>query len=200
MTTIIGIQGEDYTLIGTDTRISSIDGDGMAYQVSTLATGHSKIATTGRYLLGAAGDMRAINLLHHAFTPPIPTPTLTGKRLDKFITLDFIPALRTCFEEHGYSQPQDSGQHIAEQGSNIIVSINARLYIIENDYSWTSDTQGIYAIGTGAPYALGAAQALKPTNVPTPTQAKQLATKALTIAAKYDPHTGPPIHTYTQTR
>ena len=73
MTTIVAIQGDNFALICSDSRISDIDGDGYAGQVSTLREGTSKVASNGKYLLGAAGDLRAINLLHHAFTPP-PVP------------------------------------------------------------------------------------------------------------------------------
>lgn len=198
MTTIVALQGDGFAVVATDSRISSMDSSGFAYQISTLGSGSSKIAQNGKYLLGAAGDVRAINILHHAFTPPAPTPAVKGKKLDAFITNKFIPALRECFDEHGYSTPDnDEKDHIAEQGSTILVVINATIYIIENDYSWTSDNIGIYALGSGAPYALGALQALL-TRKPSITQAKTLLTKALTIASKFDPHTGPPIQAYTQ--
>lgn len=198
MTTIVGVQGEGYALLATDSRISSFDDKGSAYQVSTLGGGTSKLAYNGKYIIGAAGDLRAINLLHHAFHPPAPTPSLKGKRLDQFITTKFIPSLRELFEEHGYAAPEDkSNTHIAEHDSTVVIAINATIYIIEGDYSWMSDSTGIYATGTGSSYALGALQALLPKN-PTPTQAKQIANKALNIAAKFDPYTGAPHHTYIQ--
>jgi ATP-dependent protease HslVU (ClpYQ) peptidase subunit len=59
MTTIVAIQGEGYSVICTDSRISSFDETGMAYQITTLVTGSSKIAPNGKYLLGSAGDGRA---------------------------------------------------------------------------------------------------------------------------------------------
>jgi len=198
MTTIVGVQGEGYALLATDSRISSFDDKGSAYQVSTLGGGTSKLAYNGKYIIGAAGDLRAINLLHHAFHPPAPTPSLKGKRLDQFITTKFIPALRELFEEHGYAAPENKDNtHIAEHDSTVVIAINATIYIIEGDYSWMSDSTGIYATGTGSSYALGALQALLPKN-PTPTQAKQIANKALNIAAKFDPYTGAPHHTYIQ--
>lgn len=198
MTTIVGVQGEGYALLATDSRISSFDDKGSAYQVSTLGGGTSKLAYNGKYIIGAAGDLRAINLLHHAFHPPAPTPSLKGKRLDQFITTKFIPSLRELFEEHGYAAPENKDNtHIAEHDSTVVIAINATIYIIEGDYSWMSDSTGIYATGTGSSYALGALQALLPKN-PTPTQAKQIANKALNIAAKFDPYTGAPHHTYIQ--
>jgi hypothetical protein len=171
----------------------------MAYQITTLGTGTSKIAANGRYLLGAAGDVRAINILHHAFTPPVPTFKTSGTHLDQFITQKFIPALRTCFEETGYATPDnDEKSHMAEQASTILVVINGVIYIIDGDYSWTSDRTGVYAIGTGSSYALGAIQAIaggKQLQIP---KAKIAINKALSITSKFDPYTGSPFHVYTQ--
>ena len=98
MTTILGIQGETFALICVDSRISSFDSSGSAYQVNTLKEGSGKVAVNGKYLLGAAGDVRAINILHHVFQPPIPAVNLKGKKLDQFFTAKFIPSLRQCFE------------------------------------------------------------------------------------------------------
>jgi len=199
MTTIVAIQGEGYSVICTDSRISSFDETGMAYQITTLGTGSSKIAPNGKYLLGAAGDVRAINILHHAFIPPTPSFTSSGVKLDQFITQKFIPALRACFEETGYAMPDnDEKTHIAEQASTIVVVINGTTYIIESDYSWTSDKTGIYAIGTGASYALGALHTMTSGKEMTITKAKTAVNKALAIASKFDPYTGSPFQTFVQ--
>jgi ATP-dependent protease HslVU (ClpYQ) peptidase subunit len=201
MTTIVGIQGDNYAVICTDSRISSFDDSGMAYQVTTLGSGTTKIAYNGDYLLGAAGDVRAINILHHAFIPPKPPLNAVGKRLDQFITRHFIPALRTCFDEQGYSVPErEASEHLAEQGSTIVVVIHGTIYIIEGDYSWTSDTTGVYAVGTGSSYALGAMQAMLNAKKPTIQQAKTIANKALMVASKFDPYTGSPFQSFVQER
>lgn len=200
MTTIVGIQGDGYAVIGTDTRISSFDHKGNAYQYTHLGAGSSKIANvSNRYLIGAAGDVRAINLLHHAFHPPIPPTTLKGKKLDTFITTKIIPNLRELFDEHGYSAPETKeSTHIAEHDSTLILAVNATIYVIEGDYSWTPDNNGYYAIGTGSSYALGALTALVSKRPQTAQQAKRIVLKALNTAAKYDPYTGSPHHTYIQ--
>jgi ATP-dependent protease HslVU (ClpYQ) peptidase subunit len=199
MTTIVAIQGDDYAVIGTDSRVSSFDETGMAFQITTLGTGTSKVAQNGRYLLGAAGDVRAINILHHAFNPPTPTFKTSGTNLDQFITQKFIPALRTCFEETGYAMPEnDQSSHIAEQSSTILVVINGVVYIIDGDYSWTSDRTGIYAIGTGSSYALGALQALTGGKQLTVQKAKTAINKALSITSRFDPYTGSPFQLFVQ--
>lgn len=199
MTTIVGIQGDTFAVVCTDSRVSSFDESGMAFQITTLGSGTPKVATNGEYLLGAAGDVRAINILHHAFTPPKPPASATGKKLDQFITRQFIPALRACFEEQGYAAPErDNSEHMAEHGSTILVVVHGTIYIIDGDYSWTSDNNGIYAIGTGSSYALGAIQALRGGKKLTPNTAKTIANKALTVASRFDPYTGSPFQAHVQ--
>jgi ATP-dependent protease HslVU (ClpYQ) peptidase subunit len=61
-------------------------------------------------------------------------------------------------------------------------------------------SDGIYAIGTGCQYATGALHALKTVQMfSKPEVAEMLAQKALKITTTFDPHTGPPYMTYTQT-
>ena len=199
MTTILGIQAETFALICVDSRISSFDSSGSAYQVNTLKEGSGKVAVNGKYLLGAAGDVRAINILHHVFQPPIPAVNLKGKKLDQFFTAKFIPSLGQCFENEGYAIPdKEDKEHMAEQASQILVVIHGSIYVVDGDYSWTSDSSGLYALGTGSSYALGALQALQGPSIATSQQAKKIALKAMTIAAKYDPYTGAPFHTFVQ--
>jgi 20S proteasome alpha/beta subunit len=198
MTTIVGIQGDGFTILCSDSRISTVDDDGYVSYVQTLSPSMSKIAQVGPYLIGIAGDLRAINLINYAFQPPIPPAAMKGRKLDEFITLKFVSALRECFDSNGYSPPpKESSDHVAQQGSSIIISVNRMIYQIDNDYAWTTDASGLYAIGTGTYYALGALNILCP-KMPTLTQAKRHVLKALSTASKYDPHTGHPYKTYVQ--
>lgn len=197
MTTIVGVQGDGFALVCADSRISSMYQEGA--QISTLGANSSKIAINGKYLIGAAGDVRAINILHHAFQPPAPPPNVTGKKLDQFFTVKFIPALRECFELQGYATPErEDKEHIAEHSSTIIVAVNGVIYVVDGDYSWSSDANGVYAIGSGASYALGAMQVLTHNKRETIQQAKNHALKAINAAARFDPHTGPPYNIHVQ--
>ena len=131
--------------------------------------------------------------------PPVPTFMSSGPKLDQFITQKFIPALRECFESTGYAMPEnDQSSHIAEHSSQIVVVINGTIYIIDGDYSWTSDKTGIYAIGSGSSYALGALHALTNGKEMTVAKAKTAVNKALAIASKFDPYTGSPFQTFLQ--
>jgi hypothetical protein len=202
MTTIIGIQGPDYALVCSDSRISTMDDGGFASQITTLGTNSAKIAENNKYLLGAAGDMRAINILHHAFVPPSLPVATNGKKLDNFITTKFVPALRDCFEKQGYatSPESESATHMAQHESTILVVVSGTIYVVDGDYSWTSDINGRYAMGTGSSYALGALQVLCSSKIMTVAQAKKNALKAIAVASKYDPYTGAPFHCYVQER
>lgn len=200
MTTIVGIQGDGFSVICSDSRISSMDEGGFASQIMTLGKNSSKVFVNGKYLLGAAGDVRAINILHHAFVPPIPpTVNLSGSKLDQFFTTKFIPSLRECFEKQGYAAPErEDSSHIAEQGSTIICSIHGNIYVVDGDYAWTSDAAGLYALGTGSPYALGALTILMGNKERTPKSCKDAALKALKVASTFDPYTGAPFQYHLQ--
>lgn len=197
MTTIVGIQGDGFAVVCSDSRITT-GGDGSS-QISTLREGSSKLAQNGKYILGAAGDVRAINILHHVFQPPAPPPNTKGKKLDQFFTARFIPMLRECFESQGYAVPdKDDKEHIAEQGSSVLVVVNGTIYVVESDYSWSSEASGLYALGSGSAYALGALQILIRNKKVTSQMAKTCALRALAVASKYDPNTGAPFHSFVQ--
>lgn len=195
MTTIVGIQGDGFAIVCTDSRIASDGGSGT---LTTLGQGMNKVAQNGPYLLGAAGDVRAINILHHVFTPPTPPANLRGKKLDAFMTARFIPALRECLEKQGYGYFDKDALYQAGFDSVIIAVIHSTVYIIDGDYSWASDSNGIYAIGSGADYAIGAMNALLPKSKLSLHNAKNICVKALATASKYDSGTGAPYHTFIQ--
>jgi len=199
MTTIVGIQGDGFSVICTDSRIVNVAEDGTTTAITHLGNGISKVAQNGPYLIGAAGDVRAINILHHAFQPPTPPVNLRGKKLDAFMTVKFVPALRECFEKQGYATPEREGSHIAENDSIVMVSIHGVIYVIDGDYSWCPDANSYYAIGSGGDFALGALHVLMQRKKWLTIQmARTIVSKALASAAKYDVHTGSPYHTYVQ--
>lgn len=199
MTTIVALQLDNAAVAATDSRLTEYFGETWS-EYSTLAPSNPKLASNGKYILGAAGDLRAINILHHAFQPPACPPNLKGRKLDHFVTTKFIPALRACFDEQGYSQPEnkDGKDHAAQHGSQILCMINNSIYIIDGDYSWYTNSTGIYAIGSGSGYALGALSAIAPSARSNVQNAKKALTKALSISARFDPATGGPFTSYIQ--
>lgn len=200
MTTIIGIQGDSYAVICADSRVTEVDSNGKAAQSMSLKEVGFKIAQNGRWLMGVAGDVRAINILTYSFNPPIPPPSLKGRKLDHFVTTKFIPAMRACFDSEGYSSPiTDNSEHQSEHGSVVMAAINGTIYVIDGDYSWLSDSFGVYAIGSGAQFALGSLATTIPTGGKIGRRtAKQSALKAMGVAGRYDPGTAAPYHVLIQ--
>lgn len=181
MTTIAAVQGENWSVVGYDSRVTEDN-----TRIYTLPKDSGKLVKNGSYLLGAAGDMRAVNLVNYVFKPPVVNPTSYGVRLDKFITTHFIPELKKCFEENSYSK---DGEH----ESQLLVIVNGTIYEIGEDYSWAHDESGIYAVGSGAYYALGAIHSALESKKRTLTTAKTIVRQALTIASRLDPSTGAPF-------
>lgn len=195
MTTIVAVQGPSWAVVGFDSQVT--EDPGRRY---TMSRGSSKVVKNGDYLLGAAGDVRAINILAHSFRPP-PVGDLLGVKLDRFMTSRFVPALRTHFEEQGYAAPTKESKEIAEQGSKVLAVANGVIYVIGEDYSWVRDATGVYSFGSGGDYAAGALFALgadlsvSSSSMMTTEKAVR---KALAVAARLDPGTGNPFHVMTQ--
>jgi hypothetical protein len=167
-----------------------------------MASGFTKLAKNGPYLIAAAGDLRAINILQYAFTPPNPKAA-DKSSLDKFMTNQFLPALRKCFEDEGYGESsridsKDTRRAPAGNDSDILVAVKGVIYEIGGDYSWTRESRSIYAVGSGSDYALGAAYALYEEDL-TVNSAKKLVKSSLAIAAGLDIYTAPPFVIYSQT-
>lgn len=200
MTTIIGIQGDFFAVVCADSRVTEVDSDGTATQSMSLKEMGFKVAQNGRWLMGVAGDVRAINILTHAFNPPTPPVNLRGRKLDHFVTTKFIPSLRACFDSEGYSNPLTEGStHNAEHSSVIMAAVNGTIYVIDGDYSWLSDSFGVYAIGSGAQFALGSLATAIPTGGKVGLRtAKQAALKAIAVAGRYDPGTAAPYQVLVQ--
>lgn len=192
MTTIICVQGPTWAVVGYDSQVT--EEDGRRY---TMARGSTKVAKNGDYLLGAAGDVRAINILTHAFVPPV-ADGMVGVKLDRFITNKFIPSLRACFEAQGYAASGKDEQ--AQYGSDVLVVVSGTIYVIGDDYSWVRDSAGVYALGTGGDYALGALYSRGIDKLASKiTTAQEAVRDSLQIAAKLDPGSGAPFHVVSQT-
>jgi len=192
MTTIVCVQGPTWAVVGYDSQVT--EEDGRRY---TMARGSTKVAKNGDYLLGAAGDVRAINILTHTFVPPI-ADGMVGVKLDRFITNKFIPSLRACFEAQGYAASGKDEQ--AQYGSDVLVVVSGTIYVIGDDYSWVRDSAGVYALGTGGDYALGALYSRGIDKLASKiTTAQEAVRDSLQIAAKLDPGSGAPFHVVSQT-
>ncbi len=182
MTTIASVQGENWAVIGCESRVTE-----EGSKIYTLPKDNGKVFKNGSYIIGCAGDLRAVNLLCYSFKPSTVNPKTYGIRLDMFMTSVFVPELKKCFEDNSYSKD-------GEQGSQILVLANGTVYEIGEDYCWARDDNGVYAIGTGGAYAQGALLATLETRKRTLGTAKTLVRQAVSIACRLDPNSSPPIY------
>jgi ATP-dependent protease HslVU (ClpYQ) peptidase subunit len=185
LTTLAAIQGDGWAVIGYDSRVTEDN------RIFVLPKESGKVVKNGQYIFGAAGDMRAVNLLAHTFKPPAPSATDYGVKLDKFISSKFVPALKSCFDEAQYGEK-------GEQDSTVLVVVHGTIYEIGSGYDWCHDDSGVYAMGSGAQYALGAMLASLEGKKRTMPAARSIVKAAVSISARLDPSTGEPVHVLAQ--
>ena len=184
MTTLVGIQGKSWALLGADTRITS---EGTIYR---MAKNHSKIVDVDGVLIASAGDVRGANILEYG----LKIPKVTAKSDEHFITSFLIPAIRQAFADAGYEKTSDG---VSSHETEFLVAYNGKIFEIDSDYSWVQDSRNIYALGSGGAIALGALATLVGDSV-TRTEARKWAIKALDIASDYNADTAPPYHVIIQ--
>jgi ATP-dependent protease HslVU (ClpYQ) peptidase subunit len=179
MTTIAAVQGDGWAVVGADSQVSEEN------KKFRLPGAFSKIFQNGPYLMAVAGDLRAVNILTHNFRPPNPGKA-TGEALDRFIATRFITRLRLAFESNSYKQEGD-------QASSLVLAVKGVIYEIGADYDFIRESNGIYSIGTGSSYALGALHVLDRQGSRTLASAKEQVRAALLAGCSYDSYSSEPI-------
>jgi ATP-dependent protease HslVU (ClpYQ) peptidase subunit len=175
MTTIIGVEYANRCVILGDSRIV---GDSKIYSHPDMV----KVVTNGNYLVGVAGDVRALQVVLHTWKPPA---FLAKDRTNvfQFMVNKVAPSLKQLLTDAGLL---DSKSLDKDFEINIIVGLNGSLFEIDSDFAVSRNLDGYYAIGTGGDFALGALYAGV-----TPEQAAG-------IAATNDSKTAGPFTTETQ--
>ena len=186
MTTLVAIQGDGWSVLGCDSRISDDDG---RFQVSKTP----KIVENNGILIAGCGSSRASNILHYGYVQPKPT---LKEDLDKFMSQKFIPAMRKNFIDAGIDMKEDGD--IATNEGGFLISVKGQIYSVQDDYSWDTDIRNVYVMGSGGDVALGALAALGVSKVKTVAQAESMVRKAIAYAIEYDMYCSEPIHTFTQ--
>jgi ATP-dependent protease HslVU (ClpYQ) peptidase subunit len=93
-----------------------------------------------------------------------------------------MPSLRKFLTDNGYDFNEGKGEGKADESRfNFLIAVGGELFDIADDLSVCRSGDGIYGVGSGSPYAVGAIHAgAKPE-------------KAIEIAAKLDVNTSGPI-------
>ena len=123
MTTLAGVQGNGWSVIGADSRV--ID-DGA---IVDLPKNAGKIFRKSGYILAVAGDFRTAQIMQHSFAFPKPPTDASVDALDKFFTTELIPMWKAEYEDVGYTPDKDIG-------NTILVSLSSTIYAIGDDWTW----------------------------------------------------------------
>jgi ATP-dependent protease HslVU (ClpYQ) peptidase subunit len=129
----------------------------------------NKVFVNNGVIYGVAGRLLLSTELKHAHLPPAPAdPSET----DTWMTSTLSPRIRHLLNEIA---PRRSNDGFSMQ---VLVVANSRVYEISGDTGWHRRVDGLYAVGSGSPYAFGALASGASLR------------SALTIAANTDPYTG----------
>lgn len=170
MTTVIAYQGPDFAILGADSQIT--DGDRRIISPST-----PKIVKLGKYLLAVRGDCRPGDILAYNWKPPL----YDGSDPVKFMGKKMIPSIITAFKANGYEFDKDGASF------GFLIAFGGNVFEIGDSLDISQSADGLYSIGSGSAYALGALA------VQVPNIGEPEILNALAIAAKYDINTAAPF-------
>jgi ATP-dependent protease HslVU (ClpYQ) peptidase subunit len=175
MTTIVGVCKNGTVTLGADSQVS--DGDRPNNSLTM-----EKITKNNGYLIAGSGDSTPCDILQHIFIPPVPT-VAERKNMYKFMITKFVPAMRECLEDNGYkADPKE------DSGFSMLIAFDGELFDIGDDFSVLLNDDGIYGVGNGSKYAIGALFAGASVE------------KSLEIAAHNDIYTSGPFQIVKQTK
>jgi ATP-dependent protease HslVU (ClpYQ) peptidase subunit len=175
MTTIIAKVSKSKVEFGADSLVSS----SRKYSHPNMV----KIVERGPYLIAGSGLSAPCDIIQHIWKPPTP---IQADRSDMyhFVISRVIPSMKDCFKYNEYKWDESN----EETKFNFLLAIGGEVYDIGDDFAVCIDAGGIYGIGSGASFAVGALKA------------GATIEKALEIAAEIDPYTASPFHYYEQER
>ena len=113
-----------------------------------------KVFQIGDFLIGYTSSFRMGQLLQYNLEIPENT---CGKDDMKYLVTKFIPAVRDCLKNGGYTKI-DSNQ---ENGGFFLVGYRGKAYKVASDFQITRMSNKFVAVGCGEKYALGALAAQK---------------------------------------
>lgn len=179
MTTIIGVQYKDKALLVADSRVT--DDNGRIYSHPQMR----KITERNGYLIAGAGEVGPCDIANHIWNPP----RVTAKDKDNvyhFMITKVMPSLRKCLTDNGYNFDEPHDRSKDGLRFQLLIAVAGQIFDISDDLSVCIDESGIYGIGSGSPFALGAlAVGAKPL-------------EAMETAAKLSAFTAAPFHTVEQ--
>jgi len=148
MTTIIGLEYKDRCFLVADSQTT--DEGGRIYTHPEV----EKITANGSFLIAGSGETLPCDIAQHIWESPIPTKQ-DREDLYRFMIRKAMPSLRKCMTENGYNFDEDT----KETRFQFIIAVGGEIFDVDQELSISKSADGVYAAGSGAPYALGAIHA-----------------------------------------
>lgn len=146
MTTIIGIEYDDHSLIVADSRVTDDSGRIYAHKVM------KKIARRGAVVIAGAGEVAPCDIAQNIWVPPQFTAK-DKKDVYRFMITKVMPSLRKCLIDNGYNFEEEKKDGMRFQ---FLISVGGEVFDIDEDLSVMKSEDNMYAIGSGGSFALGA--------------------------------------------
>lgn len=181
MTTIIGIEYDDKSVIVADSRVT--DDGGRVYSHPVMR----KIARRGSLLIAGAGEVAPCDIAQNVWVPPALTAK-DKKDIYRFMIVKVMPSLRKCLVDNGYNFDEAHDKKQDGQRFQFLIACGGELFDIDQDLAVMKSEEGFYAIGSGGEFALGALYAGAD------------AIKAMEIASRVSAFTFPPFYTEEQSK
>lgn len=175
MTTIVGVQYRDKVVLAADNQVTG-DG-GRRYNHPDM----KKISQRGEFLIAGSGEVQPCDVVQNMWNPPKVTAK-DKENIYRFMIVKAMPSLRKCLTDNGFDFNEGKGEGKADESRfNFLIAVGGELFDVADDLSVCRSGDGIYGVGSGSPYAIGALHAgAKPE-------------KAIEIASKLDVNTSGPI-------
>ena len=172
MTTIIGIEYSDRSVLVADSRVT--DDAGRIYAHKAM----KKISQRGALLIAGAGEVAPCDIAQNIWNPPQFTAK-DKKDVYRYMITKVMPSLRKCLTDNGYNFEEDKKDGMRFQ---FLISVGGEIFDIDEDLSVMKSDDNFYAIGSGGPYALGALYAGAEPEI------------AMDIASKVSAYSAPPFY------
>jgi ATP-dependent protease HslVU (ClpYQ) peptidase subunit len=148
MTTLIGIEYDDSCVLVADSRTT--DDSGYIYTHPNI----KKISEANGYLIAGSGEVLPCDVAQHIWDPPSPAKA-DKKDLFHFMITKAMPSLRKCLSSNGFNFDEPK----TESRFQFLIAVCGEIFDIDHELAVSKNISGVYAAGSGAPYALGALHA-----------------------------------------
>lgn len=145
MTTIIGVEYANRCVVLGDSRVV---GDSKIYSHPDMV----KVVTNGNFIIGAAGDVRALQVILHTWKPPVAVAK-DKDNLFQFMISKVVPSLKQLLTDYNLLDIKSTDKDFELY---VLIAYNGNIFEIDSEFAVSRSESGYYGIGTGGDYALGA--------------------------------------------